>query len=132
MTHLSEEQLVLYHYGEEKDAAAVGKHLAECEACRASYDALKQTFAAVDAVPVPPRDEAYGREVWARIEPRLDEPQGFRWLDWFQPKRLALAGAMAVLLITAFLAGRFWPRSGGEVALVPQGNPVGVYLVFVG
>ena len=66
MKHLSEEQLLLYHYGEAGDRRAVEDHLASCQACRADYQALQQVLAAVEAAPVPERGEGSGREVWAR------------------------------------------------------------------
>lgn len=110
MTHPNEEQLVLFYYGDADDLAAIEQHLAECDACRASFDALKQTCAVMESLPVPQRGAGYGREVWARLAPRLDRPRAWSWREWFQPQRLALAGALAALLVVAFLAGRFTPR----------------------
>lgn len=110
MHHLSEEQLVLHLHGDADDSAAIQEHLAACEACRASYAALKLVLAAVDAAPVPERAQDYERRVWQRIEPQLTERLGWDWRALFQPRRLAFAGAMAALLILAFLAGRIgWP-----------------------
>jgi len=108
MTHPSEEQLVLYHFGDADDPVALGEHLAACDECSASYAAITRVLATVEAMPVPVRNESYGTHVWQRIAPRLDEPQGFDWRIWLQPRRLALVGAMAVMLIAAFLAGRIW------------------------
>ena len=106
MQHLSEDQFVLYHYGEAVDRGAIDAHLASCEACRSGYQALQDLLAAVDAAPVPERLESYGTAMWLRLEPRLPRP----WrLVWHWP-RWALAGAMAALLVGAFLAGRFSPR----------------------
>jgi hypothetical protein len=115
MTHPSEEQLTLFYYGDAEDAASFEQHLAACAACRASFAALKQALAAVESAPVPERGAGYGREVWARLEPRLDERPGWSWLDWFQPKRVALAGALGALLVVAFYAGRI-TRTGVEEA----------------
>lgn len=115
MTHPNEEQLILYYYGDADDAMAVESHLLECAECRACLEALKQTFLAVESVPVPERGAGYGRDVWAQLEPKLDRARGGSWLEWFQPKRLALVGTMAALLIVAFLAGRLIPRG-------PDGN----------
>jgi hypothetical protein len=106
MKHLTEEQLVLAFYGEDgRD------HLAHCEACRAAYERLEAVLAHADALEVPERGPEYGREVWARIAPRLDEPRprSAWWQALFVPRRWAVAAAMATLLIGAFFAGRFWP-----------------------
>jgi len=139
MTHPNEEQLVLHFYGDADEGAAIEQHLAACEACRANYDALKQTFAAVESLPVPERGPGYGRDVWAQIEPRLDERRGWNWLNWFQPQRLVLTGAMVALLVVAFLLGRFSPggpgRPGGPTEIAGPGAAAArerILLVAVG
>ena len=115
VTHISEEQLVLYHYGETREtgeAAAVERHLAGCEICRAEYAALERVLAAASAWAVPHRGEDYGAEVWSRLSGRLPARRGFAgWLELLTPRRWAFAAAMAGLLIAAFLLGRFSPRS---------------------
>jgi hypothetical protein len=106
MRHLTEEQLVLAFYGEHgRD------HLADCEACRAAYERLEALLAQADSLEVPERGPEYGREVWARLAPRLDEPRprSAWWQSLFVPRSWAIAGAMAVLIAGAFFAGRFWP-----------------------
>lgn len=114
MKHLSEEQLVLYHYGEGPGGAAAEAHLAGCAPCRAQLESLRRVLAAVEAAPVPERGEGYGREVWARLQPRLAEPPPSRWAGFLSPRRWALAGSVAALVLAAFLAGRFWPRPATE------------------
>lgn len=112
MKHLNEEQLILYFYGEgaAREAAAAEEHLAGCAECRSQFDALKRDLATVArATPaVPERGEAYGAEVWSRIAPRLHErPEpAVDWRAWFRMPRLAWAGAMASMLLVAFLLGR--------------------------
>jgi hypothetical protein len=121
--HLSEEQLVSYRYGEAKDAAAMGEHLAACATCRAAYQSLERVLAAVDQMPAPDPGENYAAAVWERLQPRLQQcrparrdegavrsliPLGGTAL--FPWRRLALAAAMAVLIVAAFLLGHFWPR----------------------
>ncbi|HET7293457.1 MAG TPA: hypothetical protein VFM88_13610 [Vicinamibacteria bacterium] len=98
--HLSEEDLVLHHYGEpgREDAAA---HLEACAECCARRDALdRDLLAVVDEAPEP--GERYGAELWARLEPRLDAPR----VAAFQPRRLLLPAALAASLVLAFLLGR--------------------------
>ncbi len=127
MKHLNEEQLILYFYGEgtPHGAAAAEEHLAACAACRGQFQALKRDLTAVErATPVvPERSESYGAQVWQRLAPRLDErPEpALDWRAWFRLPRLAWAGALAVLLLAAFLAGRFGIPTGRgpETAAVP-------------
>jgi hypothetical protein len=108
MTHLNEEQLIVYSLGDSKDLAAVERHLAECPACKAEFDAIRRTLNMVDAMPLPHRGEDYGTQVWYRIRPRLQQRESI-WASWFGWPRLAAAGALAALVITAFLAGRHYP-----------------------
>ncbi len=130
MTHLNEELLVLYYYGEEdyREAAnrsAVTEHLAGCTDCRFRYESLQRVLAAVEAMPVPERTESYGGEVWARLRPRLDAALGkerrIDWSWWHAPQRWALAGAMAALLLLAFFLGRTHPlEAPSSAAISPQ------------
>ena len=120
--HLNEEQLVLFHYGEEMYAEAearreVSDHLAGCTACRESYASLQRVLTAVESLPVPAREEGYGQEVWMRVRPRLgavsEKAPRSSWSWWLTPQRWAMAGAVAALLLAAFLIGTRWPRPGG-------------------
>lgn len=125
MKHLKEAQLILYFYGEgaAREAAETEEHLAACAECRGQLAALKRDLAAVEsATPaVPVRADTYGAEVWSRVAPRLDErPEpAFDWRTWFRMPRLAWAGAMATLLLVAFLAGQ-WSRF---MSPEPGGSP---------
>ena len=111
MNHLTEEELVLYHYGDVGDlagTAAIDEHLRACPACQAGLDELRRTLAAVDQLPVPDRGDQYGAGVWARIQPGLARPSATwreRLLAALTPRKLAWAGAAAVLFLAAFVAG---------------------------
>ncbi len=120
MKHLSEEQLVMIYYGEED-----GRHLAGCEQCSAEYRRIEAALAHADAFTSPARGEGYGREVWARVAPRLGErePHGQWWRAWLAPQRWAVAGAAAALVVAAFFAGRFWPYQGAAPAQ-PAGKAI--------
>lgn len=118
MTHVSEEQLVAFHFGdtEGRENTAIERHLHECEACRRALAEVQRTIAAVGEMPVPERSESYGTEVWLRLQPKLAESQAAPWwqavADLLVPKRLAFAGGLAVLVLAAFVAGRYWPSGG--------------------
>lgn len=120
MKHPSEEQLVLLYYGELENRAAAEEHLAACAPCRQAYESLADTLAGIQPAPVPERGEDYGARVWQRLRPRLAEsaarPSGSGFWQWiFPPRRWALAASMAVLVLAAFLAGRFWPAHRTEI-----------------
>jgi hypothetical protein len=127
MTHLSDDDLVLHYYGEANDLRTAGMHLQACEDCRRRFEELSRALEAMNAIEVPERDEQYGAQVWAAIQPRLDaapiENQtrtgfwaflgrnqsgtGFHAAFITLP-RLAMAGSVAVLLVAAFAAGSYW------------------------
>jgi len=102
MTHLNEEQLILYYYAEGGDRPAVEEHLASCAACRSQYQGLQGTLDAVEGAPAPERSPDYGSAVWGRLRPRLGVERRQRWRRW------AAIGAVAAMVTLAFLAGRFW------------------------
>lgn len=128
MGHYSEDDLILYFYGEHRRPHRVSAHLETCQACAADYRTLGETLALVEPDDVPARGDFYGLEVWQRVRPRLParhESSGFS--GWFRLNSLAAAAALATLLIAAFVAGRTWPRrvpSAPPVTTnVPAGDP---------
>jgi hypothetical protein len=126
MNHLTEEQFVLYYYGEGDGSPAVRAHLDACEACRAEYASLQRVLNVVDSAPVPERDANYGTQVWSRLQPSLrwDRPRGLSWwpLSWWPAPRWAAAALVATLVVAAFLAGRHYPKaqSGAQTANAGQ------------
>lgn len=99
--------MVAYRYGDAEDRLAIEAHLSECADCRKEFAQLQRVVAVLDAVPVPERDENYGRRVWQQVAPRLEERrQPWAWLRWMDSRRWAAAGAVAALAIVAFLLGR--------------------------
>lgn len=114
MKHLSEEELVLYYYGESDAAASTESHLRECGSCGDEYHALAQLLRDVAAAEVPERDDTYGSRVWKAIAPRLGANKSRVWL--------AAAAAILLLVAGAFLAGRYSALrdEGGRTAEVRE------------
>ena len=104
MSHPGQERLILFHY---EGNRRVSRHLAACLPCRGRLNEIQRLLAAVEAAPVPDRDETYGREVWRLLAPRLPQRPEMAWKRIFAP-RLAFASALAAVALAAFLAGRFW------------------------
>lgn len=109
MTHLEEEALILHHYGESDDPAAVELHLRDCEPCRKELLALGRDLQDVGSIPAPERDGNYGLEVWRRVAPRLVRRRSRA--TWF-------LAAAAILLAGTFLAGRLSTRWGADAPQV--------------
>jgi hypothetical protein len=122
MSHLTEAQLVLFHYGEAADPAAIEAHLEGCSRCAASHHDLQQLFAALDRLEVPQRSGQYGAEVWRRLRPQLVRRAELERDGWLRVRTWAWASAVAALVVAAFLAGRFWRSSEPTLAgpIAPQ------------
>ena len=126
MTHLAEEEMVMHYYRDADDLGRADAHLTECEDCRRRFEELSKSLQSVTAVEVPERDDSYGALVWARLQPRLEAERHARgwWhsvtsaLTW---PRLAMGGAMAALLVAAFVAG----RSSVQPAPTPEARVAG-------
>ncbi|MGB2642023.1 MAG: hypothetical protein WA530_01505 [Candidatus Acidiferrum sp.] len=114
MNHLTEEELIAYREGEPTQREAIAEHLTNCAACRVEFEHIEAVLAALDNLPVPERGPEYGRAVWQQIAPRLPEKAGRGWRAWFEPRRWAAIGAMAAIVIAAFVAGRWTkPKDAG-------------------
>jgi hypothetical protein len=122
MKHMTEEELIAYREGVAAERTVIAQHLADCEECRAEMERIEAVLAALDTLPVPNPGDDYGRRVWQQIAPRLPERPARWWQAWLEPGRLAAVGAVAALLIAAFIAGRISRRNptGPDVATKEQ------------
>jgi hypothetical protein len=123
----------LHYYGDAEEASEVERHLAACPECRAEFVRVQSMLQQIEPLEVPEPAAGFEEKTWLNLRDRLPEKGSFlkRLLQGRQ--KWALAGAMAVLLAAAFLAGRFWPRPGPQIAEQPpsQVNPQRVVLVAV-
>lgn len=119
MSHLKEEELISYRDGEHKNRERASQHLDSCSECRAELARIEAVFSALSSMPVPDPGEDYGRRVWQQISRRLPEKRARRFGGWYlrapdrkwtallAPRRLAAFGAVAVMIVAAFVAGRW-------------------------
>jgi hypothetical protein len=122
MKHLTEEELIAYREGEPTQREAIAAHLTSCTTCRTELDRIEAVLNALDNLPIPERGPEYGRAVWQQIAPRLPEKAGRGWRAWFEPRRWVAIGAMAAVVLGAFVAGR-WSKPkdpGAPAASVAQ------------
>jgi hypothetical protein len=133
MKHLSEEQIVLHYYGDADETAEIEGHLAGCTECRAEFARVQSTLRQIEPLEVPELPASFEEKTWLNLRDRLPEKGGFLRKLFGAQQKWALAGAMVLLLATAFLAGRFWPRPIQQIAQQPaQANPQRIVLVAVG
>src|SRR6266446_4885586 len=110
MKHMTEQELIAYREGVVEQRAAVSSHLAACHECREELEPVEAVHGALDTLPVPDPGADYGRRVWQQIASQLPERPEAWWQAWFQSRRLAVVGALAALIIAAFVAGRITKR----------------------
>jgi hypothetical protein len=128
-SHISEDDLTLYYYGEGRHRATIERHLDTCAACAAVYREISGTLAMIVAPEIPERGDQYGLEVWQQLRHRLPQEGfgGFGRFSWFAGfsrfEGLAIgAAAAAVLVVGAFVAGRTW-RTESAPVVATAGNP---------
>jgi predicted anti-sigma-YlaC factor YlaD len=132
MKHLSEEQIVLHYYGDAEGEPEIREHLAACSSCRDEFDRVKALLGSLAPVEVPDPPAFYEEKTWLNLRDRLPQHAAHRRL-WASPPRWAIAGLTAVLIVAAFLAGRFWPRhEPATPAATVAANPQRVVLIAVG
>ena len=107
--HQTDDELILHYYGETApgDEPRAAGHLQQCAPCRAEYAKLQRVLGSIDesSVAIDPAP-SFERTVWARLEPNL-KPARRGWVSWaLSPAPMALAAAVVVLVVGAFLAGR--------------------------
>ncbi len=133
MKHMTEEELIAYKEGVAAQRAVIAQHLAACEECRAELERIEAVLAALDTLPVPNPGDDYGRHVWQQIAPRLPERPARWWQAWFEPRRLSALGAVAALIVAAFLFGRYSKDRGTLDAIAkPEQIRQRVLIVAVG
>jgi len=137
MKHLTEEQIVLHYYGDAEDDGPEGRieqHLRDCSECRQEFERVQRLLQHIEPTEVPEPPAFFEDKTWLKLRDRLPARPGGLWRWLVAPPRWSVAAAVAVLLIAAFTAGRFWPRHETPSAARDNspGNPQRVVLVAVG
>ena len=113
MRHLTEEQIVLHYYGDAEDDGPEGsieQHLRDCSECRGEFERVQRLLQQIEPTEVPEPPAFFEEKTWLKVRDRLPARRARVWQWLVSPPRWAAAAAVAVLLIAAFIAGRFWPR----------------------
>ena len=126
--HVSEDDLILFHYSELPEAADVARHIEGCARCAGALEEIRASLSlvdAADAAEVSDIPEDYGARLWERLAPRLAPAGGVTGtphvpaLRFPRPvfaRRWAIAASLLVMLLAGFIAGRF---SGTGTTVTP-------------
>ncbi len=112
MQPVNDDELVLLHYGEldAREAEALRARFANDSELAARFAALSAELDSAPDLPVPERDDLYGRRVWARVDAALDAGETKRgWAAW---PGFRYAGGLLVaslVALVAFQLGRHAP-----------------------
>ncbi len=114
--HVPEDDLVLLYYGDlaAQEEARAAAHVSACRECHALYRRLQQVLTSIPetAGTGPDAPDGFERAVWARLEPSLPPlRRGFLARFAARPVQLAWAAGVAVLVVAAFVAGRWFPSA---------------------
>jgi hypothetical protein len=106
LTHAADDDLILLFYGElPQDAQeTLRQHLADCEDCRGSYNALTRTLHLTSGLQAPDPGLEFEARIWARVAPGVQSARRLSSSWW----RL---GAVAAALLV--IAGGAWRWSSG-------------------
>ncbi len=114
MTHHPDDEQLLDDLAATRGAAefaALEQHLRDCTSCAARSRSLQQMLSLAAALPVPEPHPSYESRLWHQLRPQLvPRAQRISGREWFGLRRLVPLGAMAALVLGAFLAGRYSPR----------------------
>lgn len=133
MKPITDEQLILYYYGEAAEAEEVGRQIEASPELQRRFAALRGVLDAVEEPEIPERHPSYGSAVWHRLAPQLEQRRSEFWAwELLKPRReWALVAATLLLVVVAFLAGRLWPQQQVELAAVGYDGQERILLLTV-
>ena len=106
MKPVTDEQLILYYYGEAPQAEELGRRIEESPELRRRFEALRDVLDAVEEPEIPERHPSYGSAVWHRLAPQLKGRRRWAW-SWklLEPRReWALVATVLLLVVVAAVA----------------------------
>ncbi len=139
MNHPSEQDLVLFALADADDMGEIERHLTECERCRDELNAVRHLLAATEKLPVPEPDAGFEDRIWEKQVRHLRKARARIALEnaptveissldarvirppFWSMQRMVVWGAVAAMLVIAFLIGLYNSTPGTE--LVPEPGP---------
>jgi hypothetical protein len=99
VTHLNDDELILYYYREHGRRDDVERHLRSCARCASSYDALAATLRLVVAAEPRELDDAFRLELRDALRRRIAENDQLQWIQSAHAGRVELGLAALAWLI---------------------------------
>lgn len=133
MKSVTDDQLILYYYGEASDAEELGQQIEASPELQRRFETLRGILDSVEEPEIPERHPSYGSVVWHRLAPQLEQRRSRFW-NWqlLKPRRQwTLVAATLLLVVVAFLAGRLWPRQPVEIAAIGYDGQERILLLTV-
>lgn len=126
MKHPDEQEMVMHVLGDTEDTEQIRAHLAGCEQCRAQVAEIERLLAATSELKVPEPDAGFEARIWERQRRHLGqlhqaqgaEPKLAEVIPFWTPRRMGSVGAVAAMLLVAFMVGLYSAPPGTEI--VPQ------------
>ncbi len=125
--------------GDGDDAGGIQAHLEECAECRAQVADIERLLAVTAELEVPEPDAGFEARIWERQQVQLRQAarqereaqvESATVIPFWTLRRLAPVGAMAAMLLVAFMVGLYSSPPGTEI--VPEGSaPSGDRVLFV-
>ena len=134
MKSVTDEQLILFYYGEAPNAEEMGRQIEVSPELQRRFEALREVLDAVEEAEIPERHPSYGSAVWHRLAPELEKTRRSRFWDWelLKPRReWALVATALLLVVVAFLAGRLWPGEPADLVADGFGGQERILLLTV-
>lgn len=101
----SEDDLILYYYGEHERSDEIAEQLKTSPELAERFADIRSTLDAIQPREAPQRSDFYGHEVWNRVYPKLDATSRARSRSSL-PKAVGWAVAATLVAMVAFWAGR--------------------------
>jgi hypothetical protein len=120
--HVSEEDLILHYYGETPADSSAARHIANCAHCTIALQELSEVLRLVETEKLPEPLAGLEQRVWSRVQPEIARKRESWFSRLFESTpRWVFAGGVAVLVIAAFVAGRFTgPQTSPVIPATPN------------
>ena len=110
----------MHFYGDADDSAQVLEHMNACRECREEFERVSSLLGQIEPIEVPEPAAGFEQKTWLNVRERLPERPGSALRRFLSPPKWALAGVMAMIVVVAFLAGRYLRPNSSNITPPPD------------